>query len=570
MAIRKFRKHMKPFIWFVTIAFVVSTAIIGIMSFNDMHGRLNNYAFKLNGDKVQRVEVERTKSNLDRNYSKYLGPNLDRDMIETLAFNDVVNKKLTLEIADELHVSVSNSEINAQFNAVKKSINNKEQFKRMLAAQGFTKTTFKADIEENLLVQKTFAKIANSINPTPQELKKYYDENKEIAYAGEPFDKVEESVKKSYIQIHTMDKYFTLLAEKKAKMELTDVDKNYQKDLPKNEISKDGFVVTNADMIQKTIAFMLKKEPKEQAIQDAKNYYDKEIDILVKLKNMGIVVNDKLPIDFQISEYQKKYLAKLKSEINPTTDELKAYFEKNKENYDILPTAKVDIALLTVSPSQKDDEIAKNKAEDILKQANHKNFKDLAHKYSMGPTAKVGGDLGWFTKERMVPEFSKAVFNAKPHTIISNVVKTKFGYHIIYVDDIRDNRAHASHILIRPVATQKEITNATDEAIKLLDTKKATFTTLKDVDKNVKVSGEFSIDNQGFIQGLGYYENLTKDIFKAPLDTIKAFKKDNKIFIFKKLDEKPARQANFETDKSQILEDYKNEMAQTELEKMFN
>lgn len=44
--------------------------------------------------------------------------------------------------------------------------------------------------------------------------------------------------------------------------------------------------------------------------------------------------------------------------------------------------------------------------------------------------------MGFFAKDRMVPEFAKAAFEAKPNTV-SNVVKTQFGYHIIFVTDRR-------------------------------------------------------------------------------------------------------------------------------------
>jgi hypothetical protein len=49
--------------------------------------------------------------------------------------------------------------------------------------------------------------------------------------------------------------------------------------------------------------------------------------------------------------------------------------------------------------------------------------------------AKRGGDLGWFTKGQMVPEFEKACFDATTKGLVKSVVKTQFGYHIIYVTE---------------------------------------------------------------------------------------------------------------------------------------
>ena len=49
-------------------------------------------------------------------------------------------------------------------------------------------------------------------------------------------------------------------------------------------------------------------------------------------------------------------------------------------------------------------------------------------------TAEKGGELGFFAKEEMVPEFANTAFSLKPNTL-SGVVQTQFGYHIIYVTD---------------------------------------------------------------------------------------------------------------------------------------
>ena len=62
-------------------------------------------------------------------------------------------------------------------------------------------------------------------------------------------------------------------------------------------------------------------------------------------------------------------------------------------------------------------------------------FIEFAKQYSKGPSGKNGGDLGYFTQGQMVPEFDSAVFNMGVGTITKYPVKTKFGYHIIYLED---------------------------------------------------------------------------------------------------------------------------------------
>jgi len=65
------------------------------------------------------------------------------------------------------------------------------------------------------------------------------------------------------------------------------------------------------------------------------------------------------------------------------------------------------------------------------------DFAKVAAETSKDPGSKAeGGDLGWFTKERMVPEFATAAFAMKPGQV-SDPVKTQFGWHVIKVEEMR-------------------------------------------------------------------------------------------------------------------------------------
>jgi peptidyl-prolyl cis-trans isomerase C len=65
-------------------------------------------------------------------------------------------------------------------------------------------------------------------------------------------------------------------------------------------------------------------------------------------------------------------------------------------------------------------------------------FADLAKEKSSGPTAKNGGDVGFFAKGEIIPEFSDAAFNLKPGTYTKTPVKSQFGWHVIYVEEKRE------------------------------------------------------------------------------------------------------------------------------------
>ena len=116
----------------------------------------------------------------------------------------------------------------------------------------------------------------------------------------------------------------------------------------------------------------------------------------------------------------------LKSKL--TDKAAKEYYNKNKLKFSSDQVRAQHILVAT-----------EKEANELLKKAKEKDadFQDLAEKNSIDPSAKNNrGDLGFFTRERMVPEFAEAAFAGKPGQIIGPV-KTSFGYHIIKVIEIK-------------------------------------------------------------------------------------------------------------------------------------
>ena len=159
-----------------------------------------------------------------------------------------------------------------------------------------------------------------------------------------------------------------------------------------------------------------------------------------KAKEQGV---DKKPeVRVQILLQESRSLAqeyakdKLEAKMKATDDEVNAYMASHPE----LDT----------------DKKKREQAEEILKRARAgEDFAKLAQEYSTDGSKEKGGDLGWFGHGDMVPEFEQAAYALKPGEI-SNVVQSKFGYHIIKLEERKtetkdgkpEEKIHARHILI--------------------------------------------------------------------------------------------------------------------------
>lgn len=148
--------------------------------------------------------------------------------------------------------------------------------------------------------------------------------------------------------------------------------------------------------------------------------------------------NYKLPAQAQIKYVKIKY-DDYKSKINVSDEDIKNTYNDSIDDYRVEQKAKARHILVKVD--QKADaakiEETKKKAESILAELKAGgDFAKLADKYTEDPSGKnKGGDLGEFTRNKMVKPFSDSAFALKPGEI-SDLVKTEFGWHIIKLESI--------------------------------------------------------------------------------------------------------------------------------------
>jgi peptidyl-prolyl cis-trans isomerase D len=131
-------------------------------------------------------------------------------------------------------------------------------------------------------------------------------------------------------------------------------------------------------------------------------------------------------------------LGRLRAQIEPTEAELRAQYQSASGQYRTEEGVRAQHILIPSDPtaSAEADIAARAEAEGLLARARGgESFDELARAHSQDPgSAASGGDLGFFPRGRMVPEFEQAAFALEPGEI-SDVVKTQFGYHIIRLNE---------------------------------------------------------------------------------------------------------------------------------------
>jgi peptidyl-prolyl cis-trans isomerase D len=226
--------------------------------------------------------------------------------------------------------------------------------------------------------------------------------------------------------------------------------------------------------------------------------------------------------DFKVPEKRKvKYLLidveALRAKITvPPADVERAY----NEGIDQYTTPEqVRASHILLKTEGKDDAAVKAKADDVLKQAKAgADFTELAKKYSDDEAnAKNGGDLDFFGKGRMVPEFDRVVFAMEPGQI-SDLVKTEYGYHIIKLTDKKAGATRKLDEVRQQLADQLAFDRAQAQSATLAETLQKQIKKPADLDTVAKGQG-LTVEETGFfardepILSLGSAPEMTASAF---------------------------------------------------------
>ena len=178
-------------------------------------------------------------------------------------------------------------------------------------------------------------------------------------------------------------------------------------------------------------------------IEQFKKQFPTEAEFNAKLKENGISLEDlksELRKNMVISKVIQQQMADQNSSNATTSDEeLKKYYDAHKDQFKQEEMVQASHILVKIEKGA--DEATKKKAKEkidgLLKKVKAgEDFAKLAKENSDCPSSQNGGDLGFFTRKQMVPEFSQTAFSLKKGEV-SGVIETPFGYHIVKVTDTK-------------------------------------------------------------------------------------------------------------------------------------
>ena len=150
---------------------------------------------------------------------------------------------------------------------------------------------------------------------------------------------------------------------------------------------------------------------------------------------------EKLKENIRTGLQQSRWMKSQVKTTDVTDEQAKTFYESNIKEFEQPQTVKASHILFMVDPDASPD-VVKQKEEAAAKAAQRaaagEDFTKLAKELSEEPgAAESGGDLGFFPKDRMVPEFAEVAFAQKVGDI-SKPVKTQFGWHVIKVTDKKE------------------------------------------------------------------------------------------------------------------------------------
>lgn len=235
-----------------------------------------------------------------------------------------------------------------------------------------------------------------------------------------------------------------------------------------------------------------------------------------------------------------------RDQVKITDLEINDYYEYHIDKFSQPDQVKARHILFKLSPSaaKEEEKRVREKAQKVLEEARRdKDFAALAEKYSEGPTKSKGGDLGYFSRGKMLKEFEDIAFRLKKGEI-SDLVRTSLGFHIIKVDDIKKAETQTldevRDQIVEALIKSNSAELAHEKGLTLIDQMPYDADLAQYASEHeytAKYTGFFSEDQP--IPDIGGDEKLRRSLFSLDKKNIsEVIELEGKFYIFQVIDKK--------------------------------
>jgi peptidyl-prolyl cis-trans isomerase C len=175
-------------------------------------------------------------------------------------------------------------------------------------------------------------------------------------------------------------------------------------------------------------------------------------------------------------QQQKWMESQVGDKIKVSEADIKKFYDENKKEFEHPELVRASHILIRVPEDADEKTVAEKKkaAQAALDRVKKEDFSAVAKEVSEEPgAAQSGGDLSFFPKDRMVPEFATAAFAMKKGQVSKEPVRTKFGWHVIQVTDRKDAGTMPFDEVKAQVGSYLEGSKRRDAVRNIIDTLKA-------------------------------------------------------------------------------------------------
>jgi peptidyl-prolyl cis-trans isomerase D len=325
-----------------------------------------------------------------------------------------------------------------------------------------------------------------------------------------------------------------------------------QEFLKKNSKIKFEYAVLRKDDLLKDI---------HPADAELKAYYDRN------KANYNNSIPDKRKISYVLLD-----TARLEAQTSVSDQDLQTYYDRRRDEFRSPDQVKVSQILIKTPLPGSDGKVdtkavdeARKKAEDALKQLKAgTKFEDLAKKYSEDPSAGSGGSIGWINHGGFpVPEVDKAAFSL-PKGGTSDIINAGYAFVILHIDDKQSARVKSLDEVrgqIEPsIKQQKAMQTADSESTALLSRARADGLEKAAASKGLQVVSTDFVSRTDSLPGIGSSPQFMDAVFaaadKSPADEVQL---PQGFVIFQIQQIQPAATPTFDGIRSRVENEFKNE-----------